>query len=129
MLNAYKAMISLSVLAHVGGFVKAISQPAEFLVPFGVEYGEHFSRVTAHFGFLLLTVGVFQALAAFWTFKGRTEGLHMGLLAGAMMTLTAVPDLFIVDHAVDVPLVAIGALTVLTASLALRKSDSLDAHG
>jgi len=126
MIKAYKIVISLTALLHFGGFIQAAFMPADFLLQFGAEYNDSLLRITTHFGFLLLIFASIQTLAVVWTFKGKIEGIQLGLVAGLVMLLTFILDLILIkDVVVDYPLLAFGGATAITAYFALRNSKSL----
>lgn len=124
MKTAFKIVISLLALVHFLGFIQAAFMPIDFLESFGVIYNDSLLRITTHFGLLLLIFAIFQTLAAVWTFQGKIEGIQLGLIAGLAMLLSFVLDLLLIqDQQIDYFLFAMGAITVVTAYLALPTND------
>lgn len=124
MLTTYKIVISLAAFIHFAGFIQAVTMPASFLEPFGVEYNDTLHRITVHFRFLLLIFSILQALAAVWTFLGKIEGIQLGFVSGLAMLLVVLLDLIFVKQGVDYPLLIFGTLIALTSFLALRNCKS-----
>lgn len=120
MLIAYKIVIVLTAIMHVIGFGMGVFFPAFMAKQFGVEYNEGLHRMTVHFGLLLMIFSAFLILAAYWTFKGKIEGILLGVIGGWCMTIAAILDLVMVGQGVDIPLIVMGLLTTLTAHLALK---------
>jgi len=112
MLIFYKVMISLAALSHFFGFVMASFMPVKFVEQFGLEYNDSLLRLSVHFGYLLLIFGTFQTIAALWTFKGKVEGIQLGLVAGIAMTLIVLPDLLIVKKGIDYSLIIMRLLVL-----------------
>lgn len=120
MLKIYKIVISLLALVHFGGFLQAVIMPVEFLKPFGAVYNQEIHRLTVHFGLLLMIFAFMQTVAAYWTFKGKVEGIQLGLVIGIVMLLATILDLMLMNQGMDYPLLAFGSLTTITAYLALK---------
>lgn len=120
MLKIYKIVISLLALVHFGSFLQAVIMPAEFLKSFGAVPTEEIHRLTVHFGLLLMIFAFMQTVAAYWTFKGKVEGIQLGLVIGIVMILATLLDLVIIGQGIDYPLLAFGALTTIAAYMALK---------
>lgn len=124
MLIAYKIVISLVALTHIIGFIMGVFMPESTLKQFGIEYSEDLQKIAVHFGLLLMIFAAFLSLAAYWTFKGKVEGIKLGIVAGIGLSLAFILDTIIVGQELDYPLLIMGVLTTGTAFLALRSSSS-----
>ncbi|PCH96852.1 MAG: hypothetical protein COB85_03230 [Bacteroidetes bacterium] len=122
MLIAYKVIISLVTVIHILGFAMGVFMPAEMAKEFGVEFTPELQRTFVHFGILLGIFSVFLAQATYWTFKGKAEGIHLGLLAGIGMTAAFFIDIAMVGGEMDYMLLVMGLLTTGTAYMAGKSS-------
>jgi len=112
MISVYKVVISLLTIAHIIGFVTGVFFPAVILDDFGLEPNESLLPLAVHFGYLLLIFSAFLGLAAFWTFKGKIEGIQLGLVAGLGITLAFVLELTMVQE-LDYELMIMGVTTTI----------------
>ncbi len=124
MFLAYKIVISLLAMAHIVGFVTGVFFPAVILDDFGLEPNESLLPLAVHFGYLLLIFSAFLGVAVFWTFKGKIEGIQLGLVAGLGITLAFVLELTMVQE-LDYELMIMGVTTTVSAYLALKSRSAL----
>jgi len=121
MLIAYKIVITLVAIVHVIGFTMGAFFPASLVKEFGLEYNDSLHKLTVHFGLLLGIFSAYLILAAVWTFKGKREGIELGVVGGAGMLVAFILDLILVGQGMEKPLLVMGVLTTLTSQMALKK--------
>jgi len=107
----------------------AVFSPPSMAKEFGVEYNESLFKLIFHFGLLLMIFSAFFILAAILTFKGKREGIQLGIVCGWGMLLAFVLDLMFVRQGMEISLLTMGVLTTLTAHLALKGTRGLENFG
>ena len=126
MLIAYKIVLILATFGHIAGAVMGVFMPASTLEQFGLEYSDDLQRIAVHFGLLLMAFSAYLILAVYWTFKGRVEGIQLGVVGGLVMCVAFVLDLIVMGQGPDLPLLIMAVLLALTSFLALRGSSAKD---
>jgi hypothetical protein len=120
----YKIIITLVTILHLVFSVMGIFMPETIAKDFGFEYSDAMQKVCVHMGLFALIFSGFLSVATYWTFKGKREGILLGLVAGGGMLLAAILDFALVTDSGDLPLLIMALITIISAYLALKAHDA-----
>jgi len=123
MVLVYKVVIIIVTFLHLIGFAMGVFMPESMMSELGVESADGVLRMTVHFGLLLGIFSTYLTVATVWTFKGKKEGIQLGLVAGLCMTAAFIFDAILIGGKMEYMLLAMGVVTTVTAYMALRAGD------